>query len=77
MTIRRSVAPVAKKKQGSPMQLSVSLVGDQRLTQNLILEVREAARRCGLEVPDVRILQQPRVGPKVKLPPGRKSGKPK
>jgi hypothetical protein len=55
------------------MQLSVALVGDQRLTQNLILEVREAAKRHGLEVPDVQILQQPRVGPKVKLRSSRKS----
>jgi hypothetical protein len=67
------VGQVAKKKTNSPMQLSVALVGDQRLTQNLILEVREAAKRHGLEVPDVQILQQPRVGPKVKLRSPRKS----
>lgn len=54
------------------MQMSVDLVGDQRLTQNLILEVREAARRCGLEIPDVQILQRPRLGPKIKRSPGRK-----
>lgn len=64
---------MTRKKPNSPMQLSVSLVGDQRLTQNLILEVREAARRCGLEIPDIQVQQRPRVGPKVKLTSGRKS----
>jgi hypothetical protein len=64
---------VAKKKTKSPMQLSVSLVGDQRLTQNLILEVCEAAKRHGLEIPDIQVLQQPRVRPKVKLKSPRRS----
>jgi hypothetical protein len=68
-----SVDPVARKKPGSPMQLRIALAGDQRLTQNLILEVREAAKRCGLEIPDVQIQPLPRVGPKVKRTTGRKS----
>jgi hypothetical protein len=64
---------VAKKKPRPPMQLSVALTGDQRLTENLILEVRAMAKRYGLETPNVEIVRQPRLGPKVKLPPGRKS----
>jgi EAL domain-containing protein (putative c-di-GMP-specific phosphodiesterase class I) len=64
---------VTKKKSRPPMQLSVSLTGDQRLTENLILEVRAMARRYGLETPNVEVVRQPRVGPKVKLTSGRKS----
>lgn len=66
-------APVTKKKPRAPMQLSVALTGDQRLTENLILEVRDVARRYGLEIPDIQVRRQPRLGPKVKLASGRKS----
>ena len=62
-----------KKKPRPPMQLSVALTGDQRQTQNLILEVRALAKQYGLETPDIEIVRQPRVGPKVKLTSGRKS----
>jgi len=55
------------------MQLSIALVGDARLTQNVILEVREVARRYGLEIPDIQVRSEPRLGPKVKRPSGRKS----
>jgi hypothetical protein len=64
---------VTKQKSRPPMQLSVALTGDQRLTENLILEVRAMAKRYGLETPNIEIVRQPRVGPKVKLAPGRKS----
>jgi hypothetical protein len=62
-----------EKKPRPPMQLSVAVKGDQRLTENLILEVRAMAKRYGLETPNVEIVRRPRVGPKVKLTPGRKS----
>ena len=55
------------------MQLSVGLTGDQRLAENLILEVRAIAKRYGLETPNVEIVRQPRVGPKVKLTSAGKS----
>jgi hypothetical protein len=64
---------VTKKKPRAPMQLSVALTGDQRLTENLILEVRDVAKRYGLEIPDIQVRRQPRLGPKVKLASGRKS----
>jgi hypothetical protein len=65
--------PATKKKSRAPMQLTFALTGDQRLTENLILEVRAAARRCGLEIPSIEVMRQPRVGPKAKLTSGRKS----
>ena len=64
---------VTKKKSRPPMQLSVALTGDQRLAENVILEVRAIAKRYGLETPNVEIVRQPRVGPKVKRTSGRKS----
>jgi hypothetical protein len=70
---KRAVASVTKKAPAAPMQLSVALTGDQRLAENLILEVRAMAKRYGLEIPSVEIVRQPRVGPKVRLTSGRKS----
>jgi hypothetical protein len=64
---------VTKKKSRPPLQLSVALTGDRRLTENLILEVRAMAKRYGLETPNIDVVRQPRVGPKVKLTSGRKS----
>jgi hypothetical protein len=71
---KRSAASLTGKTPHAPMQLSVALTGDQRLAENLILEVRAMAKRYGLEIPSVEIVRQPRVGPKVKLTSGRKSG---
>jgi hypothetical protein len=48
------------------MQLSVALTGDQRLAENVILEVQAMARRHGLEVPTIRVVRRSSVGPKVK-----------
>jgi hypothetical protein len=71
---RAKNAKQEKKKPVAPLQLSVALTGDPRLAENLIVEVLAAARRCGLEPPSVRVVRQPRVGPKVKLMAGRKPG---
>jgi hypothetical protein len=65
---KKSVAPV------EPLQLRVALTGDQRLAENIIIEVLAAARRCGLEAPSVQVIRQLRVGPKQKLRSGRKRG---
>ena len=46
------------------MEFRVVLSGDQRMTENVILKVREIAQRCGLETPSVRIIREPKVGPK-------------
>ena len=64
---------VSKKKSDAPMQMRVDLTGDERLAENVILEVRAIAKRYGLETPNVEIVRQPRVGPKVKRTSGRKS----
>jgi hypothetical protein len=61
-----------KKKPVVPLQLRVALTGDQRLAENVIIEVLAAARRCGLDPPSVEVIRQPRVGPKEKLMTGRK-----
>ena len=70
---KRSAPSMTKKTPDAPMQLSVGVTGDQRLAENLILEVRAMAKRYGLEIPRVEIMRQPRVGPKVQLTSGRKS----
>jgi hypothetical protein len=70
---KRSAPSVTRKTPRAPMQMSVALMGDQRLAENLILEVRALAKRFGLEIPNVEIVRQPRVGPKVQLTSGRKS----
>lgn len=62
-----------KQKPRAPAQLSVGVAGDQRLAENVIIEVLAAARRCGLEPPIVQVVRQPRVGPKVRLQSGHKS----
>jgi hypothetical protein len=59
------------------MELRVALTGDQRVAENLILEVRAIAQRCGLEIPNIQVVRQPKVGPKTpkkKVRPRRKSG---
>jgi hypothetical protein len=70
---KRSISRAAKKKPAGPLQLRIGLTGDQRLTENVIIEVLAAARRCGLDPPSVQVIRQPRVGPKQKLTPSRKS----
>jgi hypothetical protein len=56
--------PVNRKKSDSSMELRVALTGDQRVTENLILEVRALAQHFGLEIPSIQVLRQPKVGPK-------------
>jgi hypothetical protein len=70
---KRSAPSVTKKTSRDSMQMSVALTGDQRLAENLILEVRAMAKRYGLETSNVEVVRQPRVGPKSKLTSGRKS----
>lgn len=70
---QRSAPRLTSKTPDAPMQMSVALTGDQRSAESLILEVRAIAKRYGLEIPSVEIVRQPRVGPKVQLPSGRKS----
>jgi hypothetical protein len=67
------VSRATKEKNLAPLQLRVVVNGDQRLAENVIIEVLAAARRCGLEPPSVRVVRKPRVGPKEKLTSGRKT----
>ena len=71
-----SARPVDRKKSGAPTEFRVVLNGDRRLTENLILEVRAIAQRCGLEMPSVQVIRQPNVGAKTtkkkKVPSHRK-----
>jgi hypothetical protein len=57
-----------------PMQLKVVLKGDQRLAENLIIEVRAIAKRHGLEDPGVSVMRQSSVVAKQKKAASRKSG---
>ena len=66
----------ATPKTPSAMQLSVALKGDQRLTENLIVEVRAMAKRYGLAPPSVEVVRKSRMGPKTRLTPARKKSTP-
>ena len=46
------------------MELSITLTGDRRLAENVILEVRAMAQRYGLEIPSVRVLPESSIGPR-------------
>ena len=59
------VGAVSKKKRPAPNELRIALTGDQRATENVILEVRAIARRFGLEIPSVKVVRQPLIAPKV------------
>jgi len=76
MSVSFPVGPVTRnRKPGAPMQLKVALRGDQRVAENLILEVQELARVYGLECPTVEVVRRPSIGPKAKKPgAGRKPG---
>lgn len=58
--------PINRRKLAVPLQLKVVLKGDRRLAESVILDVRAAAQRCGLEIPSIQIERRPRVGPKTK-----------
>jgi hypothetical protein len=55
---------VNRNKPGAPMEFRVALTGDRRTVESLILQVRAIAQRCGLEIPSVQVIRQPKVGPK-------------
>jgi hypothetical protein len=56
-----------ESKSPAPPQLRIDLTGDQRLAENVIVELLAAVRRQGLEPPKVQILRKPRIGPKQAL----------
>ena len=55
------------------MRLRISLNGDRRLTEKVILEVKAAARRLGLEIANVEVVSKPSTRRKARKPAsGRK-----
>jgi len=48
------------------MQMRVVLTGDQRLAENVILEVRALAKRHGLKIPEASVVRQGSAGSKSK-----------
>jgi len=64
MGIASSARAENRKKSGAPTEFRVVLTGGQRVTEDFILEVRGIAQQCGLEIPSVRVIRQPKVGPK-------------
>jgi hypothetical protein len=59
---------VKKGQPSSPMQLKIGVAGDRRLTENVILEMRAAAERIGLDISNIEVVGQ--------APSGRKTRKP-
>jgi len=55
------------------MELKIALTADRRTVEDLILEVRAIAQRCGLDIPDIKLIPQAKVGPKTT----RKKAKPR
>jgi hypothetical protein len=53
-----------RKKSGPPMEFRVAVTGDRRMVENLILEVRAIAERCGLQIPNVEVINQSDTSPK-------------
>jgi hypothetical protein len=53
--------------------LKIALKGDRRVTEKVILEVKAAARRLGLEIENVEVASKPSIGRKARKPvSGRK-----
>ena len=52
-----------KNSKKSAMEVGIRLTGDQRAVENLILDVRAIAQRCGLEIPNIQVIRQPKIGP--------------
>ena len=65
---------MTSKKSAAPMQLKIALTGDQRLTENVILEVRAVARRYGLEIPSIEVERRPSTPPKTAKSKSRRGG---
>ena len=63
-----------KRKATLPLKLNVDLTGDRRLAENVILEVRAAARRVGLEIANVDIVKQQPARPKIRKSARRSRG---
>jgi hypothetical protein len=47
-----------------PRVLTIALTGDRAMVENIILEVRALAQKCGLQIPNVFVVSDPAVVPK-------------
>jgi hypothetical protein len=54
------------------MRLKIDLNGDRRLTEKVILEVQETARRLGLEIANVEVVSKPPTTRKARKPASRR-----
>ena len=54
------------------MRLKIDLNGDRRLTENVILEVKAAARRLGLEIENVEVIRKTSTSRKPRKPASRR-----
>jgi hypothetical protein len=57
------------------MRLKLGLNGDRRLTEKVILEVKAAARRLGLEIANVEVVSKPSTGRKARKPASRRKSR--
>jgi len=57
---------MGRKKLCTPMQLKLTLKGDRRMAEKLILEVKSAAQLCGLGVPTIEVQRRSMIRPKTK-----------
>jgi hypothetical protein len=49
------------RKSGAVMELGIALTGDRRAVENLILDVRAIAQRCGLKIPNIRVIRESKI----------------
>ena len=68
---------MTKRKSAAPMQLKIDVAGDQRLTENAILEVRATARRFGLEISNIEFIRGSSNGRKARKPASRQKRRPR
>ena len=75
MPAKRRPARAAPKREPSAMQMKLTVAGDRRLAENVVLEVRALARRFGLEIKDVEMQSGAR--PRLARPRGRAATRPR
>jgi len=76
--LRRALSPeptsrTHEARQGpTAMRLKIDLNGDRRLTEKVILEVQETARRLGLEIANVEVISKSPTNRKPRKPASRR-----
>ena len=57
------------------MRMKIALKGDRRLTENVIQEVKAAARRLGLEIANIEVIRKPSTSRKSRKPASRRKSR--